>query len=46
MTGSDGNDNDILNKINTSQGTTPPRQVIPPPTPQQQTAPPASNQPR
>lgn len=46
MTGSDGNDNDILNKINTSQGTTPSRQVVPQPTPQQQTAPPASNQPK
>lgn len=45
MTGSEGNDNDILNKINTSQGTTPSRQTVPQPTPQQ-TAPPASNQPK
>ncbi len=45
MTGSSDNDNDILNKINTSQGTTPSRQAVPQPTPQQ-TAPPASNQPR
>ncbi len=45
MTGSSGNDNDILNKINTNQGTTPSRQTVPQPTPQQ-TAPPASNQPR
>ena len=41
MTGaSGGNDNDILNKINTSQGTTPARQVP------AQPAPPASNQPK
>jgi preprotein translocase subunit SecG len=45
MTGSSGNDNDILNKINTNQGTTPSRQTVPQPTPQQ-TAPPASNQPK
>ncbi|MEJ7684491.1 MAG: preprotein translocase subunit SecG [Segetibacter sp.] len=46
MTGSSGgNDNDILNKINTTQGTTPSRQTAPLPTPQQ-TAPPASNQPK
>ena len=45
MTGSSNNDNDILNKINTSQGTTAPRQAVPQPTPQQ-TAPPASNQPK
>lgn len=45
MTGSGGNDNEILNKINTSQGTTPSRQAIPRSTPQQ-TAPPASNQPK
>lgn len=43
MTGSSGNDNDILNKINTSQGTAPARQTVPQPTPGQ-TAPPASNQ--
>lgn len=43
MTGSSANDNDILNKINTSQGTAPARQTVPLPTPQQ-TAPPASNQ--
>ena len=41
--GSSGNDNDILNKINTSQGTAPARQTTPAPA-QQQTAPPASNQ--
>ncbi len=45
MTGSSNNDNDILNKINTSQGTSPSRQAVPAPTPQQ-TAPPASNQPK
>ena len=46
MTGSSGNDdNNILNKINTNQGTTPSRQTVPLPTPQQ-TAPPASNQPK
>ncbi len=45
MTGSGGNDNDILNKINTNQGTTPSRQTVPPPVPQQ-TTPPASNQPK
>ena len=45
MTGSDDNDNDILNKINTSQGTTPSRQAVPQPMPQQ-TTPPASNQPK
>ncbi len=39
---SGNNDNDILNKINTNQGTTAPRQTTTP----QQTAPPASNQPR
>lgn len=43
MTSSGGNDNDILNKINTSQGTTPSRQALPQSTPQQ-TTPPASNQ--
>lgn len=43
MNSSGGNDNDVLNKINTSQGTTPSRQAVPRPT-QQQTAPPASNQ--
>ncbi len=44
MTGSSGSDdNDILNKINTNQGTTPSRQAVPLPTPQQ-TTPPASNQ--
>jgi preprotein translocase subunit SecG len=37
------NDNSILNKINTSQGTTPTRQAPAQTTPQQ-TAPPASNQ--
>ncbi len=40
--GSSSNDNDILNKINTSQGTSPSRQAAP--SPLQQTAPPASNQ--
>ncbi len=45
MTSSAGNDNDILNKINTNQGTTPSRQVLPQSAPQQ-TAPPASNQPK
>lgn len=46
MSGSTGgNDNDILNKINTNQGTTPARQAPAQPTPQQ-TAPPASNQPK
>src|SRR3954451_1160790 len=45
MTGSSDNDNDILNKINTNQGTTPSRQAVPQPA-QQQTAPPASNQPK
>lgn len=45
MTSSSGNDNDFLNKINTNQGTTPPRQAVPQPTPQQ-TVPPASNQPK
>jgi preprotein translocase subunit SecG len=45
MTGSSENDSNILNKINTSQGTTPSRQTVPQPTPQQ-TAPPASNQPK
>ncbi len=44
MTGSSENDNDILNKINTSQGTTPSRQAVPPQSTPQQTAPPASNQ--
>ncbi len=44
MSGSNDDDNDILNKINTSQGTTPLRQTVPQPI-QQQTAPPASNQP-
>jgi preprotein translocase subunit SecG len=43
MNSSSGNDNDILNKINTSQGTSPSRQTVPAPN-QQQTAPPASNQ--
>src|SRR3954467_10980837 len=38
------NDNDMLNKINTSQGTAPSRQA-PAQNTQQQTAPPASNQP-
>ncbi|GEO08638.1 preprotein translocase subunit SecG [Segetibacter aerophilus] len=43
MTSSAGsNDNDILNKINTSQGTSPSRQAVP--TTPQQTAPPASSQ--
>src|SRR3954447_9688008 len=41
MTGSSNNDNDILNKINTNQGTTPSRQAVPQSAPQQ-TAPPAS----
>ena len=40
MTSSGGNDNDILNKINTNQGTAPSRQPTPIPV-QQQTAPPA-----
>jgi preprotein translocase subunit SecG len=40
---SSSNDNDILNKINTNQATTPARQAPAQPTPQQ-TAPPASNQ--
>jgi len=39
------NDNDILNKINTNQGTAPARSTTPAAAPQQ-TAPPASNQPR
>ena len=43
MSGGSSNDNDILNKINTNQGTTPSRQSVPVPA-QQQTAPPASNQ--
>jgi preprotein translocase subunit SecG len=44
MTGTNGgNQNDILNKINTSQGTTPTRQAPAQPAPQQ-TTPPASNQ--
>jgi preprotein translocase subunit SecG len=42
MTGSTSNDNDILNKINTSQGTTAPRQSLP--VQQQPATPPASNQ--
>ncbi len=45
MTGTSNNDNNILNKINTNQGTTPSRQTVPLPAPQQ-TAPPASNQPK
>lgn len=45
MSGSTNNDNDVLNKINTNQGTTPSRQNVPVPA-QQQTAPPASNQPK
>ena len=45
MNGSSESDNSILNKINTSQGTTPSRQTVPQSTPQQ-TAPPASNQPK
>lgn len=40
MTGSSSNDSDILNKINTSQGTSPARTAPAQPTP----APPASNQ--
>lgn len=44
MTGSSNtNDNDILNKINTSQGSAPSRQTTPQPS-SQQTAPPAGNQ--
>jgi preprotein translocase subunit SecG len=43
MTSSGGNDNDVLNKINTSQGTAPSRQTAPTPAPQQ-TTPPATNQ--
>jgi preprotein translocase subunit SecG len=43
MTGNSGNDNNVLNKINTSQGTAPARQTAPMPA-TQQTAPPASNQ--
>ncbi len=43
MTSSSGNNNDILNKINTSQGTAPSRQALPRSAPQQ-TIPPASNQ--
>ena len=39
--GGGSSDNDILNKINTTQGTAPARQPAPAP---QQTAPPASNQ--
>jgi preprotein translocase subunit SecG len=38
------NDNDILNKINTNQGTAPARSTTPPATPQQTPPPPASNQ--
>src|SRR3954462_9036236 len=34
MTSSSSNDNDILNKINTTQGTTPSRQSVPVPAPQ------------
>ncbi|MDB5246512.1 MAG: protein-export rane protein [Segetibacter sp.] len=46
MTGVSGsNDNDILNKINTNQGTTAPKSTTPPATPQQTPTPPASNQP-
>ena len=45
MTASSNDDNDILNKINTTQGTTPSRQSVPVPAPQK-TAPPASNQPK
>lgn len=41
-TSSGGNDSDMLNKINTSQGTSPSRQA--PAQPAQQPAPPASNQ--
>jgi preprotein translocase subunit SecG len=44
MSGSSNNDNDILNKINTNQGTTP-RQAAPPPAAPQPTTPPASNRP-
>lgn len=43
MTAGSGNDNDILNKINTSPGTAPSRPTLPRPVPQQAT-PPASNQ--
>jgi len=43
--GSGSNDNDILNKINTTQGTAPAKQALPQPA-QQQPAPPASNQPK
>jgi preprotein translocase subunit SecG len=43
MSGKSNSDNDILNKINTTQGTTPSRQTVPTPA-QQQTAPPATNQ--
>lgn len=42
---SSGNDNDILNKINTTQGTAPVRQNLPQPAPTP-AAPPASNQPK
>lgn len=45
MGSSGANDNSILNKINTSQGTAPAQQNVPVPAPQQ-TAPPASNQPK
>jgi len=38
------NDNDILNKINTNQGSSPARSTTPAAAPQQQTAPPAGNQ--
>lgn len=44
--GGGSSDNDILNKINTNQGTTAPRQTLPPANTPQQTAPPASNQPK
>lgn len=43
MTGETATNNDILNKVNTNQGTSVPMQQ-PQPAPAQQTAPPASNQ--
>jgi preprotein translocase subunit SecG len=42
MTSGGGNENDILNKINTNQGTTAPRSTTPQSAPQQTVPPPAT----
>ena len=44
MSSGTATNNDILNKVNTNQGTSVPMQSQPAPAPAQQTAPPASNQ--